>query len=833
LADFRHRLFPNSTGGCIFAEPKQARQVMIYPENFEEKIGFSTIKSLIERHILCQAGKARLDKIRFSIDFNYLQTQLNQVNELAGLLRDGINFPQQDYLDPSAELIRIKTPGTAIEPESLHDLKVSLNTITEILFFLKKQDQEKVSHLMQVVSTLDVEPSILKEIHRIIDDKGIIRSNASPALKEIRISLERKKKESDSRIAQIFSKIKKEGITGDDLEIAIRNGRQVIPVPAAFKRRIHGFVHDESATGQTVYIEPAEIFELNNEIRELENAEIREIIKILTVFADFLRPHIENLLHAYHILGEIDFIRARAKFAIEVNGRLPFFKNEAIIDWTNAFHPLLFLSHQKHKKPVVPLTLRLNKAQRILVVSGPNAGGKSVALKTTGLLQYMLQCGLLIPVEENSTSGIFNNIFIDIGDEQSLEQDLSTYTSHLRNLRHFIENADSKTLILIDEFGTGTEPHLGGAIAEATLEEFAAKSCFGVITTHYANLKEVAERVTGVINGAMLFDPVRFSPLFILQTGKPGSSYAFEIAEKIGFPKRLLDLAAGKLNKSALDYDKLLQELEAEKSALLEKKTGISVADEFLNELIEKYKQRNAETKSEKDRIIREAREEAARIIDQSNKLIENTIRKIKESQAEKATVRELRQDVKEKRSELETEKQNQASESPPNEQEAQEMPAVLEPGSWVRIKNQNVSGRIVTVREQEVVLEAGQMILHVSPDKLVAASPPVAGNQGIGFTGSGKQAIYQNIHDRSANFKLSIDLRGKKADEAIQVLRRHVDDAILLGIPEITIIHGKGDGILRKIVRDWLKDIKEVKNLSEGHPDRGGAGITVVGFKL
>ena len=806
---------------------------MTYPENFEEKIGFSTIKSLIERHILCQAGKARLDEMRFSNDFSYLQIQLNQVNELAGLLRNGISFPQQDYLDPSLELVRIKTPGTAIEPESLHDLKVSLNTITEILQFLKKQDQEKVNHLLEVVSTLDIKPSILKEINRIIDDKGIIRSNASAALKEIRTSLERKKRESDSRIAQIFSKIKKEGLTGDDLEIAIRNGRQVIPVPAAYKRRIHGFVHDESATGQTVYIEPAEIFELNNEIRELENAEIREIIRILTMFADFLRPEIENLLHAYRILGEIDFVRARAKFAIEINGRLPFLKNEAIIDWTNAFHPLLFLSHQKHKKPVVPLTLRLNKTQRILVVSGPNAGGKSVALKTTGLLQYMLQCGLLIPVEENSTSGIFNNIFIDIGDEQSLEQDLSTYTSHLKNLKHFIEYADAGTLILIDEFGTGTEPHLGGAIAEATLEEFAAKACYGVITTHYANLKEIAERVKGVINGAMLFDPVRFSPLFILQTGKPGSSYAFEIAEKIGFPKRLLENAAGKLNKSALDYDKLLQELEAEKSSLLEKKTGISVADEFLNELIEKYKQRNAEIKSEKDRILREAREEAARIIDQSNKLIENTIRKIKESQAEKTSVRELRKSVKDKRRELEAEKQNPETETPPDELETTEMPPVLEPGNWVRIKNQNVVGRIVSVREQEVILEAGQVMLHVSPEKLMAANPPATGNQGVFSSGSGKQSIYQNIHDRTANFKLSIDLRGKKADEAIHILRRHVDDAILLGIPEITVIHGKGDGILRKIVREWLKDIKEVKSLSEGHPDRGGAGITVVGFKL
>lgn len=806
---------------------------MIYPQNYEEKIGFDTIRSLVGKYILCNSGKRHLDKLAFSDDYITLKTKLNQVNELAGLLRSGASFPQQDYLDPVDELVRIKTPGTAIDPESLNDLKISLRTITEIQDFLKKQEPEKVRHLLQVMLEVFIEPAILKEINRLIDDKGAIKSSASTALKDIRNSQVRKKKEADSKIAQIFSRVKKEGITSDDLEIAIRNGRQVIPVPAAFKRKISGFVHDESATGQTVYIEPAEIFEINNEIRELENAEIREITKILTDFADFIRPHIESLLYAFQVLGEVDFIRAKACFAIDVSARMPYLKDEAVIDWKNAYHPLLLISHQKQKKPVVPLNLLLNSEQRILVISGPNAGGKSVALKTAGLLQYMLQCGLLVPMDENSTAGIFSKVFIDIGDEQSLEHDLSTYTSHLTNLKHFIENAGDRTLILIDEFGSGTEPQLGGAIAEAALEEFAAKECLGVVTTHYANLKEVAERTKGVVNGAMLFDARKFSPLFILQTGKPGSSYAFEIAEKIGFPSEILAQAAGKINKSAMDYDKLLQELEAEKAALVEKKTGMRVADDFLKELIEKYNLLNKDIKLKKEAIIRQAKEEAAGILDKSNKIIENTIREIRESQAEKKTVQKLRKEIGAQRKEMEPPVKAKPEEQEEAEIATQDLPPVLEKGKWVRIKNQNVSGRIISFRDQEVVLEAGQMILHVHPAKLVMAEPPKAGKQDGESAGSGKQAIYQNIHDRTANFRLSIDLRGKKAEEAIQIVHRHVDDAILLGIPEITIIHGKGDGILRKVIRDLLKDIKEVKNLSEGHPDRGGAGMTVVGFRL
>lgn len=804
---------------------------MIYPQNFEEKIGFNSIRLILNKHILCPLGKQNLDNLSFTDDAELLQKKLNQVNELTNLMRGGASFPGQDYFDPTTELKRIKTPGTAVDLESAIDLKISSNTIIEIQHFFAKQNPKKVEHLLDISNQAYIDPKILKEIDRIIDEKGFVKSSASANLNDIRSSMERKHRVSESRMAQIFSKVKKEGLTGEDLQIAIRNGRQVIPVPAAFKRKIKGFVHDESATGQTVFIEPAEIFEINNEIRELENAEIREIIKILTGLADFIRPHIDTLLVNYQILGEIDFIRAKAKLAIEINARLPHFTSEPIIDWINAIHPLLYLSHRAQKKTIVPLNLNLNQEKRILLISGPNAGGKSVALKTTGLLQYMLQCGLLIPVDDNSIAGTYRNIFIDIGDEQSLEHDLSTYTSHLKNLKYFIEHADSKTLILIDEFGTGTEPQLGGAIAEAALEDFARKLCFGVITTHYANLKDAAGRVAGIANGAMLFDPQSLSPLFVLKTGNPGSSYAFEIAEKIGFPKNLLDTAAGKINQSAIDYDKLLQELEVEKAALLEKQAGLHVADEFLAEMIEKYNRLNNDLKTEKEKIITQAKDEAFRILEKSNKLIENTIRGIKESQAEKHIVSKLRNDVTEFRHQLYSKAETTSDDSLQSDKDAASLPPVLQAGSWVRVKNQNISGQIIEVREQDIVLQAGQMILHVRADKVVASNPPASVKSYS--SGARPHTVYQNIQDMSANFKLSIDLRGKKADEALEKVAKHVDDAVFLNIPEITIIHGKGDGVLRQVIRDYLKNVPEVKNINEGHPDRGGAGMTIVSFRI
>ncbi|MDP2424521.1 MAG: Smr/MutS family protein [Bacteroidales bacterium] len=805
---------------------------MIYPKNFEEKTGFTVVRTLIAKYMLCPLGMQQLTAMEFITDPDQLKDLLVKVHEMKGILKSGLHFPDQDYIDLTSLLAHLRTQGTFIEPGSMGELRASLEAINEVTKFINCQSADKTNHLRNLVSTVYVEPSIIREIHRIVDEKGRIRDGASPQLKELRGRLLAKHTEIDRKLANILAQVKKEGWTAGDVEIAIRNGRQVIPMPASYKRKIRGFVHDESATGQTVYIEPDEIFDINNEIRELQGEERREIIKILLAFTDELRPNIDMLLHAYHVLGEVDFIRAKAKFAIEINANLPNLRDEALTDWINAIHPLLYLSHKEQKKSVVPLNLKLDRTERILMISGPNAGGKSVALKTTGLLQYMLQCGLLIPVDEQSQAGIFDKLFIDIGDEQSLEHDLSTYTSHLTNLKFFIENADPNTLVMIDEFGTGTEPQLGGAIAEATLEHLSQRGCMGVITTHYANLKEASGRIAGLLNGAMLFDPKTLSPLYILKTGKPGSSFAFEIAAKIGFPPNVLEQAATKTGTPSINYDRLLQELESEKLAISIQSRSVKVADEFLNELIQRYQRMHDELKREKQAILQKARQEALDIVRRSNQLIEKTVREIKESQANKQKVMELRQEVEKLKDEISSEEVEQTQESQAEEPDVDQNELRIEIGAFVRIKDQNAVGKIIEIRDHEVLIEAGNIILHVHADKLLKASAKDKAKAPIPITGGNKGTVYHGLSDRIANFKLSIDLRGKKADEVSQILVKYIDDAILLNIPEITILHGKGDGVLRQVVRDYLNSVPEAKSISEGHPDRGGSGLTIVSFR-
>ncbi|MEZ5198423.1 MAG: hypothetical protein R2764_19170 [Bacteroidales bacterium] len=538
---------------------------MVYPKNFEQKIGFDSIRQLIRDKCLSSIGQSHVDKIRFSADYDELVKAHQQVDEFRQILILPDNFPSSDYFDLTPELIRIRIDGTVIEQERLFDLKTSLLTILDCLHFINKLPSIDFPALCDITGPVYVEAEIPARIDRIIDDKGSIRDNASSELTNIRNKLNSKISSIDRQISATLKAAKKAGWVNDDAEASVRNGRLVIPVPVSHKRQMRGFIHDQSATGQTVYLEPEGVFDTNNEIRELEGEERREIIRILKNFTDFVRPEIDSLLDSYKFLGLIDFIRAKAKFALLLNGIKPVIVRECKIEWTQAIHPLLFLSHQKMKKPVVPLDLTLDDQQRILVISGPNAGGKSVCLKTVGLLQYMLQCGMLIPVKEGSVAGLFENLFIDIGDEQSLENDLSTYSSHLMNMKHFALNANARTLFLIDEFGTGTEPLLGGAIAEAILEELNEKKSFGVVTTHYTNLKLLARKGNGIANGAMLFDTRQMQPLYQLSIGKPGSSFAFEIARKIGFPKSILKQAETKTGKKQFDFDQQLQQLDIEK----------------------------------------------------------------------------------------------------------------------------------------------------------------------------------------------------------------------------------------------------------------------------
>jgi len=756
---------------------------MYFPANFEQKLGFDTIRQHLRNRCLSSLGRELVDKLSFSTDAAEIHQYLTETDELKHIVQFEENFPSQDYYNMIPELLRIRIPGTFMETDQLSELKLSVTTIASLISFLTNR-KEKFPMLFRKIC-LDNSSfffSVASQVEAIVDEKSEVRDSASPELHRIRKAKESLIASVERQIFQHFKKAKQNGWTPDDAEVTIRNGRLVIPLINTHKRRLSGFIHDESATGHTVYVEPAEIFETNNEIRELEYAERREIIRILLAFSAHVRPDIDRLVQGYHVLGEIDFIRAKAMFAIEINaqnpihhpqqGTLPEYQGFA---WHNAIHPLLFLSHQKQKKNVIPLDIALNKDQRILIISGPNAGGKSVCLKTTGLVQYMFQCGLLPPVREDSEFCVFTKIFIDIGDEQSIDNDLSTYSSKLLNLKFFLENIDDHTLFLIDEFGTGTDPSLGGAIAEASLEALNSKKAMGVVTTHYSNLKLLAGREQGIVNGAMLFDLKKLKPLYQLKTGYPGSSFALEIAQEIGFPESVLKNAKTKTGKSQLDFDRELQTLEVEKQEINKQKSEIELADDFLAELILKYQKLSADLESKKKEIIEKARFEARDILDNANKTIEKTIKEIRESQAEKTRTKEIRAELS-----------------------------------------------VVKENLQKVIASDQDLQPEVSQPVVVGSNP--AQNRFSQYV--------SELNAKLNNFTLTLDIRGKRVEEAIAIIQRYIDDAVMFSIPEVQILHGKGNGILRQITRDYLRSQKEVKSARDAQIEQGGAGITIVTFK-
>jgi len=754
--------------------------VVVFPPNFESKIGFDGIRALLKEYCL-GPGEPRTGEMTFSNELSEIRPLLGQTEELRRILLSEEIFPSQDYYDLTDELHRIRIEGTFIEPENLSLLKLSLSSISLILDFFRKHPVEKFPFLSSLSSEIRIDPELITGIERIIDDKFQVRDDASSALKKIRKEKKSKLAAVEKKIIQSLKMARQSGWTPENAELTLRDGRLVIPLLSAHKRKIQGLVHDESATGHTVYLEPADVLETNNEIRELDYAERREIIRIMITFTDTLRPSCEDLIRAYTFLGTIDFIRAKANLAIRINGILPAtISGEPCMHWNEAVHPLLYLAHSRQKKSVVPLSIELEPENRILIISGPNAGGKSVCLKTVGLLQYMFQCGILPSAKENSTFGIFRNIYIDIGDEQSLENDLSTYTSKLLNLKFFLENIDNHSIFLIDEFGTGTDPALGGPIAEASLEEINRKKAFGVVTTHYSNLKLLAGRVPGIVNGAMLYDAKKMKPLYLLKIGKPGSSFAFEIARQIGFPADVLNSAANKTGTSQLDFDQELQNLEAEKTELAQKSTEIKVADDFLNEMIIKYRKLNEELEASQKEILRKAKEEALHILTESNRLIEKTIKEIRESQAEKTRTKEARQEIQELKKKIEQDTKEEDNKSPKEK-------------------------KLIPLYQQQV---------KVTPSRGPYSS------------------FYDDLQKKLLQFQLTLDLRGKRADETFSLLQHYIDDAILLNIPEVRILHGKGNGVLRQITRDYLAGVSEVKKFSDEQLERGGTGITVVNFR-
>jgi DNA mismatch repair protein MutS2 len=795
---------------------------MIYPNNFEQKIGFDQIRVLLKDLCISDMGIQFVDKIHFVSKPDVIKRLLDQVHEFVEILTIGKSFPGSDYFDLKDELFRIKTPGSYIEQEALFDLKSSLRTIQEILYYFKNSDTNKYTELKKLTSQIEFPSEILLKAEQIIDDKGDIRDNASSRLAEIRKDILQKQRKVNRETKKAFEQAQKAGYIPENSEITIRNGRQVIPLKAAEKRSIGGFIHDESATGQTVFVEPAGSFEANNEIRELENEERREIIKILTLFTNTLRPFIEELLAAYRFLGIIDFIRAKALFSIKINAKRPVISLDQSMNFIEAMHPLLYLSHKSQKKDIVPLDLSLDVTNRILIISGPNAGGKSVCLKTVGLLQYMLQCGLLVPTSPNSEFNLFSRLFIDIGDEQSLENDLSTYSSHLLNMKYFIKNANAETLFLIDEFGTGTEPQLGASIAEATLEQLNKKKAFGVITTHYSNLKLAAERLEGLQNGAMLFDTEQMRPLYILKIGKPGSSFAFEIAKKIGFPSFVLQNAKKKSGGKHVRFDQQLQQLETDKLAIDKKQKQLDSADETLSELVEKYTNLTKDLSKTKKQIIEDAKKEAAEILENSNKVIENTIREIKEAQANKEATKAIRRKLEENKIELKKEK------TEGEEPEMVETDDEISAGDFVSVLDTDITGELILIEDDEALINVNDIKLRISVDKLKKSLK----KPGQKTKRSSSSSIINEINQKAAQFELSIDLRGKRSEEALYLLQKYIDEALLLSMKEVSILHGKGYGILRDNIREYLRNVDEVKHFEDAPLSMGGTGITRVYFK-
>ena len=814
---------------------------MIYPENFEQKIGFDTIRTLLAEACVSDLGREYVSKMRFSSNASVIDKMLLQTAEFIQILETGKPFPTQGYIDLRPELARLKTPGTYLAQEALFDLKSSLFALQDILTFFKTSDSDDYPQLKMLVADMAIPDGLPEKAVRIMDDKGQIRDTASEKLAALRHQLITRQRQVMQEVRKAFTQAKKSGWLPDNAEITIRNGRAVIPVKAADKRALKGIIHDESATGQTVFIEPVSSFEVSNEILELESEERREIVRILIRFTDRLRPYLEPLADAYRILGLLDFIRAKALFSKKTKAARPVIsKNHFHLK--KGIHPLLYLSHKASGKTVVPLEMELNRERRLLLISGPNAGGKSVCLMTVGLLQYMLQCGLPVSASPDSEFRVFDRIFIDMGDEQSIENDLSTYSSHLLNMKFFLQHANSRSLILIDEFGTGTEPQLGAAIAEATLEQLVHKQTFGVITTHYTSLKLSAERPEGTINGAMLFDVKELKPLYVLKTGKPGSSFAFEIARKIGFPQDVLNRAKKKSGGKHLLFDTQLQQLEADKLIMAKRQKEISASDEYLSQQKEKYKQLLSQLEADKKQILRLAKEEALEMVKQSNREIENTIRQIKEVQADKAATQKLRRQLEKTKEKLEkslNDKSTKNRKPEPRKQnpvatlstpEKLEMPpsGPMNPGDFVEVIESGLIGELLSVKGKEAFVNINNIRLKIAAGKLRKTNK----KPGKIIKNHSYSGIMQEINQKASLFELTLDLRGKRADEAMELLTRYIDDALLLSIKEVSILHGKGYGILREIIRDYLQSVEEIERFGDAPVELGGAGITKVVFR-
>jgi len=795
---------------------------LIYPQNFEYKIGFTQIRESLTELCLSPLGQFFVNRMQYLTRFDLVQKLLNQVHEFRSVLVAGGDFPTAHYFDVTEHLNRATLEGSFLEVKAFFELKMSLRTIRQALTFFSQAEATLYPNLRALGEAILIDRHLLAALDKVVDDNGAVRDNASPELARLKADLIHQQGLLRKQIQNVLKQAKAAGWTNGDAEPTVRGGRIVIPVLAEYKRRLKGLIHDESTTGQTVYIEPDTVFELNNDIKDLENAYHRELIRILTALTNQVRPFIPELRKAYQYLGLLDFIRAKALYALRTEATLPTLHKQPLVKWQNARHPLLYLNFKAQDREVVPLTLTLDQEQRLLLISGPNAGGKSVTLKTAGLLQYMLQCGLLIPVQEGSEAGIFDDIFIDIGDEQSLENDLSTYSSHLQNMKQFVVLAGKKSLVLIDEFGTGTEPQLGGAIAEAVLEKLNQQGVYGVITTHYTNLKNFAQRTPGIVNGAMRYDHKELKPLYQLTIGKPGSSFAIEIARKIGLPQEIVNKASNLAGRDKIRYDRLLEELEAEKADLEKRNRDLGIQERKMRQSAKEYADLKELLEENKAGIMAEAKQKAKLLLKDTNQQIESTIQRIKESHADKEQTKQARQ-------ELETFTQEKIKIEPRTVKRLNTVKGELRSGDLVSLIGQDSVGQIISVKGKTAEVLFGNIKTIVKLENLerVEGQLPKPKKES---SEPAKQGL--NLNQRMADFSPTLDVRGQRAEDALTQLMAFVDDAIMLGIPEIKIIHGRGNGILKQVLRDYLRSVKEVASISNEHVERGGDGVSVVILK-
>ncbi|MFC2096971.1 endonuclease MutS2 [Bacteroidota bacterium] len=824
---------------------------MTYPDDFEKKIGFTKLRDKLKELCKGDPGRELVDNMLFASSIDFISEALNKTDEFKKICLSEENVPTGFFRDTKTIIAKTDIDGTYIEARELVELKLSLESVKSYINFFKKKPVEEYPCMKKLSSKVKIFPFVLDNINRIINKTGVVKDNASPELEGIRRKIREKQNGINKQISGILRKAQKDGWVEQDVTLSVRDGRVVIPVASAYKRKLHGIVHDESSTGKTSYIEPAEIVEVNNVVKELIYAEKREIIKILISFTSSIKPYKDELNYGGEYLAEIDFIRAKALLAISLNAILPKYTETVGIDWIDARHPILFMSYASEERKIVPLNIKLEKNNRILLISGPNAGGKSVCLKTVGLIQYMFQCGMLIPVNENSSIGIFKKIFIDIGDEQSIENDLSTYSSHLINMKYFIKNADMESLLLIDEFGTGTEPLLGGSLAESILSELNKKKTYGVITTHYSNLKHFASNSDGIINGAMLFDSNKMQPLFQLSIGKPGSSFAFEIAGKIGLSPELLSEAAERIGEEHINFDKHLREIERDKRYWGRKRQNIRKAEKRIQELIELYnKEIDTLHKQTKD-ILDEAHGEAKSVLSGTNKLIENTIRRIKESQAEKEKTKTARKELEvlgskliiktsEEAGSLKKIKKLGANEEkirkthflkkPPVDESIRLEDLIISEGDKVLIIGQEAYGEVLDVNDEIAIVSIGDMKMSLKKERLQKISNKEYKMKSKS-PGSIKGQEFYDIGKKQMEFNPNIDVRGLRADEALQKVSDFIDESIMLNKSEVRILHGKGNGILRQLIREFLQGIDLITDYRDEHVQFGGAGITVVKF--